>query len=234
MKPKLYQYAVCPFCRKVDAILGYKNVPFEAIEVHPMNKKEIAFSKDYQKVPIYVDSEGDQVNDSTPIMRHIDEEFPQNKVFTNTPDEQKWIDWSSHVLVRALPPVIYSSVSHALQAFDYITKEGKFNFFQRYFIKYSGAFAMTMVARKSAKKQNIKEPVAHLRNCFTEWSSALSAKPFHGGDKPDGADIAIYGILSSISNLPAFAYIQENKPLHQWYNRVEGLCKKKEEKWTHK
>src|SRR3990167_827454 len=113
MKPKLYQYAACPFCNKVRSILQYKGVDFETIEVHPLNKKEIAFSTDYRAVPIYVDSKGVQVNDSTPIMRHIDNEFPKPKVFSTDPaaekDETAWLAWSER-FVKGLPTAIYDTV----------------------------------------------------------------------------------------------------------------------------
>ncbi|MCB1148812.1 MAG: glutathione S-transferase N-terminal domain-containing protein [Chlamydiia bacterium] len=227
MSPKLYQYAVCPFCSKVDAILAYKGVPYDAVEVHPLNKKEIAFSKEYRKVPIYIDSRGNQVNDSTPIMRHIDREYPEKPVFESSPvaqaEEQKWVDWGSEVLVRALPPLIYNSIPNSLRAFSYITKLGKFSFVQRHFVKYSGAFAMYMVAKKSAKKQNIQDPVAHFKKALLTWSEALGSRKFLGGEKPNGADLANFGILRSIATLPAFRYVEETPRVHDWYKRIEGL-----------
>jgi len=139
MKPKLFQYAACPFCHKVRSALEYKGVEFETIEVHPLNKKEISFSKDYRAVPIYIDSQGKQVNDSTPIMRRIDEEFPMPRIFTKDPEAAKrdegWLSWSEK-LVKGLPAAIYNNVFNALSAFNYITKIGKFSWFQKLTIKY--------------------------------------------------------------------------------------------------
>merc|ERR1712183_1183083 len=34
----LYQYAICPFCNKAKALLGYANLKYDAIEVNPLTK----------------------------------------------------------------------------------------------------------------------------------------------------------------------------------------------------
>jgi len=221
--PKLYQYAVCPFCKKIEAILKYKKIPYEAVEVHPLNKKEIKFSESYKKVPIYLDQHGNQVNDSTPIMRHIDGEHPNTNVFDETPLEEKWVKWADEVLVRALPPIVYNTLPNSLKAFHYITKEGKFSFFQRYLIKYSGALVMMMVAKKSSKKYNIPDPSGHFTNCLNEWAEALGDGPYLNRENPNGADLAIYGVLRSIHQLPAFHYVEKNPKVSQWYKRLENL-----------
>lgn len=80
-RPKLYQYEACPFCAKVRAFLSYKGIPYEKVEVHPLNKKEIAFSKNYRKVPILVDTDGRQINDSTNILRYLEEKHPEQPLF---------------------------------------------------------------------------------------------------------------------------------------------------------
>lgn len=225
--PTLYQYNVCPFCCKVKAILSYKGISHETVEVHPLNKKEIKFSKDYKKVPIFVDENGVQINDSTPIMKYLDEKYDGIKVFeTNQAakaEEEKWLKWADEVLVRALPPLIYKNLPDAVKAFDYITKEGKFSWFQQRTIKYSGALVMTLVAKKSAKSQGIKDPQRHLHQCLEKWSQALGTREFLGGDKPNGADLAVFGILKSVEAMPAFLMVQNHTRLFDWYQRVEGV-----------
>ncbi len=229
-KPTLYQYAVCPFCCKVKSILSYKQVPHDIVEVHPLNKKEIAFSKDYRKVPIFVNEQGQQINDSTPIMRFIDERYQGPKVFEQDPskkaNEDQWLDWADQVLVRALPPVIYQNIPDALKAFDYITQEGKFSWFQQRTIKYSGALVMKLVAKKSAKSQGIAHPQAHLTSCLKKWGEAIGTGPFLGGETPNGADLAVFGILKSIQNMPAFDLIAQQPQVLKWFERLEKVTAK--------
>jgi glutathione S-transferase len=66
----LYQYSICPYCNKVKAVLDALHVPYIAIEVDPLFKGELAFSKDYKKVPIALIN-GDAVNESGNIIRAL-------------------------------------------------------------------------------------------------------------------------------------------------------------------
>jgi microsomal prostaglandin-E synthase 2 len=38
---QLYQYAICPFCNRVKALLDYMDIPYTAVEVNPLTKGEI-------------------------------------------------------------------------------------------------------------------------------------------------------------------------------------------------
>ena len=217
--PKLYQYDVCPFCSKVKAVLFYKKIPYDAIEVHPLNKKEIAFSKDYRKVPIYIDSSGVQVNDSTPIMKHLEKEYPHRPIIGNSPDQieaqEKWLTWSNDY-VRSIPPLIYRTFGDALKAFDYITHKGNFSWLQRRTVKYSGALVMKLVAKKTAKKLNITDPEQHFERKLKEWVVGLNGKKFMAGDKPDISDLAVFGITHSVNNLPAMELCKKNSQFWKW------------------
>lgn len=57
---KLYQYQTCPFCCKTRAFLDYYGINYEIVEVNPLFRKEIKFSK-YRKVPFIVCSDDVQV-----------------------------------------------------------------------------------------------------------------------------------------------------------------------------
>jgi len=226
MKPKLYQYAACPFCSKVRSMLQYKGVDFETIEVHPLNKKEIAFSPDYRAVPIYIDSTGVQINDSTPIMRRIDEEFPEPRVFSQVPadrtEEDKWLAWSE-TFVKGLPAAIYDTFPNALRSFNYITRVGKFSWFEKLTIKFSGAFIMTLVAKKIRKREQIESPAAFLKQKAAEWAGALNQKPFMGGAQPNGADLSVFGITRAVDGLPAGAALEENPDFSAWFTRMKQV-----------
>ena len=56
----LYQYQNCPFCGKVRAFLDYYGIDYTIVEVNPLWKKEISFSK-YRKVP-FIFADGKQVS----------------------------------------------------------------------------------------------------------------------------------------------------------------------------
>jgi microsomal prostaglandin-E synthase 2 len=161
-------------------------------------------------------------------MRFIDRQYQENPVFERDEkskiEEDTWLKWADDTLVRALPPLIYRNLSDAIKAFDYITREGKFSWLQQRTIKYSGAFVMTLVAKKSAKSQGITNPERHLEACLNEWSRAVGDGPYFGGQKPNGADLAVYGILKSIEGMPAFSILENNSGVYEWYQRVEGTA----------
>lgn len=230
MTPKLYQYAACPFCGKVRALLQYKGIDCETVEVHPLNKKEIAFSKDYDAVPIYVDSKGRQVNDSTPIMRWIDEEFPERKVFRagkESEKEEKWLAWSDR-FVGGLPAVIYDTFFNSVKSFDYITKVGKFSWFEKRVIKYSGALIMTLVAKKIKEREQIGDPDAFMKQKVDEWAEGLAGQPFMGGETPNAADLAVFGIAQSVAGLSAGRAFRENPAFDVWMKKLREtlICEK--------
>lgn len=67
----LLQYQTCPFCCKLRAFLDYFGIPYNVVEVNPVMRQQLKFSK-YRKVPILlVAKEGEdevlQLNDSTII-----------------------------------------------------------------------------------------------------------------------------------------------------------------------
>lgn len=227
MKPKLYQYAACPFCWKVRVSLAFKGVDYDVVEVNPLSNKEIKFSKDYDKVPIYIDTKGNQINDSSMIMRHIDLEFPGKNIFDPDPKnqvkEEQWMEWSEKEYVQALPTILYDSFPHALKAFDYITRVGNFSWVQTRLIKYSGALVMSLVAKKIKKRLNITNPTARVRELLQQWTDALEGKNFLGGAYPNAADFSVYGISMSIEGLPASHLFSENKVFDTWFNRMRSL-----------
>jgi len=141
----LYQYAVCPFCNKAQAFLEHYAIPHRRVEVNPLSKKEIAFSKDYRMVPLAVvhSPAGDrQVNGSDAI---VDAVALAIGLPAPTIDEQRWRDFVNNRLVKLLPPNIYRTPSEALQAFDYISSASNFSAWEKFTAKYAGAVAMFFI-----------------------------------------------------------------------------------------
>ena len=68
----IYQYKICPYCNRPKTFLDYLNVPYKAIEVNPLTKSQLSFSKDYKKVPIMTIEEQDiLVTDSIKIIETL-------------------------------------------------------------------------------------------------------------------------------------------------------------------
>lgn len=219
----LYQYSACPFCRKVRAVLDYKRLAYEIVEVNPLSKAEIKWSA-YKKVPIL--KHGDhQINDSDAIIAYLDEQFHERPLFPAGEDrveiERMW-RWVES-LVFSLPPNIYDSMSEAVEAFDYISTDGKFSRLERVRIKYMGALAMLMITKLILKKKRgIHNPREHLKGLMAEWLLALKGRAFIGGAVPSVADLTCYGALTSVRTLKVFReLISKDDAFMRWFNAVD-------------
>ncbi len=224
---QLYQYEVCPYCCKVKAVLDYKGIPYEKIEVNPMTHEELEWNKkayDHDKVPVLIDGD-ETVLESNDIIRHLDEKYPKNPVFAKkgspSKDQHEWIRYADNELVQILPANIYRSFPEALDSFKYITKVGKFPAWKRYYLMLGGAVAMTIVAKKGMKKRGITDPRKALEEILDKLTQGLGKKKFLGGNAPDVSDLVCFGILRSVHEMKVWDFISQNKKVRDWYESVE-------------
>mmetsp|Transcript_5717 Transcript_5717/g.10246 ORF Transcript_5717/g.10246 Transcript_5717/m.10246 type:complete len:335 (-) Transcript_5717:8-1012(-) len=221
---KLYQYASCPFCNKTQAFMEFHGIPYTPVEVNPISKEQIKFS-DYRMVPI-AHINGEQVNGSGTIISTL--LGGEGKI---SAEEAKWCNWVDDHLVHLLPVNIYRTAREALQSFDYITRtSGDFSLYQQYTIRYVGALAMYFVAKRGKKKYNLgDDPRKELYDAIDEWTTnGLGSKRFHGGDSPDTADLAVFGVLRSIDgNYQTWADLEahtlrDDQVFWNWFNAVKA------------
>ncbi|CAN6483293.1 unnamed protein product [Victoria cruziana] len=217
----LYQYAACPFCNKVRAFLDYNKLPYKVVEVNPITKKEIKWS-DYKKVPVVV-LDGEQLNDSFYIIATLQRQINRTKESSadSAVEEEKWCRWVDDHLVHVLAPNIYRSPSEALESFDYITTLGNFTRLERWTAKYAGAAAMYVVSKKLKKKHNITDERAALYAAVNIWIKALNGRQFIGGNKPNLADLSVFGVLRPIRYLQSGIDLEKNTGIGAWYKRME-------------
>lgn len=228
-KVVLYQYQICPFCNRAKAYLEYLKIPYEAIEVNPLTKGEISFSKDYKKVPIAIIN-GNIVNEGSNIIKTITEEVIAKdhksvKAFFPS-DTQVWDEWSEKTLAVYLYPNITRSFSESYECFGYTANVTSWNMPLRLVTRFAGAGAMTLANSKIKKKYNIIDERKELDQEIQKWIIALGNKNFLHGDVVTMPDILVFGVLKSIQGLTTFNEIMNNNPtLAVWYNRVDSLIK---------
>lgn len=223
---QLYQYEVCPYCCKVKSVLDYKKIPYEKIEVNPMTHEElegVAGAMEHDKVPVLVDGEK-IIFESNDIIQYLDEKYPDRPIFYKDKkmDEEKWMAYADEDLVQILPGNIYRTFSEAFDSFKYITQVGKFPIWKRYYMALGGAVAMTIVAKKGLKKRGITNPRKALKDSLEKWSEGLGKKKFMGGESPDVSDLVVAGILSAVKEMKVWEFIQDQKSVAQWFERVQN------------
>ena len=67
--------------------------------------------------------------------------------------------------------------------------------------------------------------IEYLKETLNEWHHVTKIS-FHGGSKPDIADIMCFGVLRTFSNIPLIAQLIEECGLKEWYETVEEMIGK--------
>lgn len=76
---------------------------------------------------------------------------------------------------------------------------------------YSGAAIMFLLSKRLKKRHNLSDDVrSHMYTACNEWLAELKNGPFHGGSKPNLADLAVFGALNSFEGCQAFDDIKKN------------------------
>lgn len=265
-KLTLYQYKTCPFCSKVRAFLDYSGLSYQIVEVNPVMRQEIKWSK-YRKVPILMVDDTVQLNDSSVIISTLktflvskEKTIPQviicypemkskndsgkevieynNKYWLmlseieadqlypekeSRKEEMKWRQWADDWLVHLISPNVYRTPSESLASFDYIVREGKFGTFEGFFAKYVGALAMFLISKRLKSRHNLQDDVRQdLYEAVNDWVSAIGkSRKFMGGERPNLADLAVFGVLRVMEGLQSFDDMMENTKVKYWYRRME-------------
>lgn len=236
---QLYQYAICPFCHKVKALLAYSGLKYEIIEVNPLNKAEIKWSKDYKKVPI-AKLDGTSLLGSDEIMKGILED---SRIASNLEkrwdgrmtmarfqhkDTKKWTDFANDELSSLLYPNICRTVGDAYAAFGYVNEVESFSPFQRVAIRSIGSLAMYFAASRVKKKRRItdeQQALNLLLDRFEKEGLKNGDSFLSGADEPNLGDLAIYGTLRSIEGLPVHDRLirERGGNVGRWYDRVAAI-----------
>ena len=216
--PTMYCFETCPFCFKVKALLGSRGIAYSKVEVDPTFKTQLKWS-DWGQVPVFVDVDGTQVNDSNYILHYIDskdsDSFPRKG---EDPQQDHWMDFSNKVLGKSIVAVIYTSYGTSLRALDYVTRVDNFSFGSRLINKWLGAFIMRMVGKSRAKMFDLP-PRENLQLQLDEMSKGIGGD-FFGEEEPNGADYANFGILRSMQGLNGFDIVESHPIVSGWYTRM--------------
>lgn len=77
-------------------------------------------------------------------------------------------------------------------------------------------------------RHNLKDDVRQsLYDECNNWLKVIKKKgtPYFGGDTPNLADLAVYGVLSSIEGCEAFQDLLNNTQIGPWFWHMKSNCK---------
>ncbi|KAF2897934.1 hypothetical protein ILUMI_08242 [Ignelater luminosus] len=160
----------------------------------------------------------------------LDQRENSSRTVDEIKEERQWRKWTDSVLVHMLSPNVYRTREEALQAFSWFSDVGEweqhFPAWERYLMIYVGAFAMWMIGKRLKKRHNLKDDVRQsLYDECNYFAKAVRLKgtPFMGGNEPNLADLAVYGVLNSIEGCYAFKDLLNNSNIKTWYYSMKDV-----------
>ncbi len=218
-KPTLYSFQSCPFCFKVRALLGSRGIPFSEVEVEPLKKAQLEWSE-WDAVPVFVDSNGKAMNESNDILHYIDGKHGNLWARAGEDAEQdRWMEFCNKVLGKSTVAVIYQLFRRSFGAMEYVSKVDNFTAKEKFVNKWMGALVMKFVGKSRAKMFD-EPPRENMKTQLDLMSTGFNGD-FFGGDSPNGADFANYGILRSMQGLNGFDIVESHETVWAWYNRLQ-------------
>ena len=223
--PTLHMLYTCPFCWKVRGLIEYLKLDVDYVSVNGMKiKKEVSFTENWGKVPVFTDEHGEHHVDSTPLLRHIDSTYNGGNLAAigDAERQQKWLEWSDTKMSKATIPILYGSIGSALKTTLRISKLEKFGFFSKRLYAWAGFPIMWgFIARKRVKNDG-RKPKQLWHDLLTEFTEAHDAQLYFGGKSPDLVDFSVFGYMRSISPFPQFSLLEDHSNGMAWYRRMEA------------
>jgi glutathione S-transferase len=97
----LHQWEISPFCQKVARALRHKGLAFETVDYNGLLGAKVGRLSKVGKVPV-LDIDGLRIQDSTRIVRYLDERHPERPLYPADPQQRAlvelWEDWSDELL----------------------------------------------------------------------------------------------------------------------------------------
>ena len=237
---KMFQYEICPFCNKIKAVLDFCKVSYETVEVNPLSKAQLNFTKEldgghaahnYRKVPLAVVGH-DVVADSPVILDRLLQLLASDaKAASNSrvqslcktaqdSDVKQWITFADKELSVLLFPNLTRTFEESYEAFGYVNEVPGFSLMDKLANQWMGATAMWLAQGKIKKKYNITDERKALHDCIARWTNAVGNKDFMGGSSPNLADLCVFGTLRSLEGMATHREVLSQTDIRPWYERM--------------
>jgi len=177
----------------------------------------------------YIDSDGKtEKTDMSNKYFIMFQELDVQKRKQDVAQERKWRQWVDNTFVHTLSPNVYRTPQESLAAFRWFNEVGNweehFSAWERFVVVYVGAAVMWIIGKRLQKRHGLKQDV---RQSFYDetnnWLKAVKQRggKFLGGDKPNLADLAVYGALSAVEGCEAFLDLQANTNIKPWFEATK-------------
>lgn len=115
----------------------------------------------------------------------------------------------------------FSFGSESWGTFGYMTEQSHWNWAVQQSVRLAGAVLMWKVGQGMPKKYNIEGDLREaLYADANSFVAAVGNKKFLGGDKPNLADLAVFGVLQAIRGTDTYNDVVLNSNIGQWLSRM--------------
>lgn len=229
-KITLYVYVTSPYANKVKCFLDYKNLDYRVIHVDPMERKDIAFTKQKQ-IPVLKVRHEWRV-DSTPIGLWLDELFPETKLIPSSKEKDKILKidrWISNTLIASIFRQVaeWKSISSGMEdgwkLSSTLNKSRPLSKISRFLwpigLKHTGFI------KRIANQMDHTETIEKMRKrVIKEFLKKLGKGPYLGGyQKPTLADLSAYpqfALPHAIGMNQAYP-IDDYPKIKEWMKKVQ-------------
>ncbi len=206
MKPSLYHYVHCPYCIRIRMAAGFLNITYESHVVRYDDEETPVRLCGRKMLPIWVNENGNAVNESLDIIHLIDEKnYFKTKDVLSTP---KWKDFQDH-LDKLSGPIFSLSMPQLIWTKEFDEKSREY--FQRKKEEKRGPF-----------KNLVKNRIA-LEDAFYALLEPYEKKikTFYDSDQLSLYDIVLASQLWSLYIVPEFQFSEKT---HAYLQRVKKDC----------
>lgn len=226
---ELYKLQWSHYVEKVRWALDFKQLEWRGIDIVAFTKKEMQRFDCAQTVPLIHDTvTGVAISDSSPIIRYLDERYPQRPLFPDDPQERelawRWMLWLDstlglHSRRLAYTQLIIECPSILPRLFMPQVCAGLFTL--PLLRSLAAPFLGAMLTRRFRFHRNREDRVYELlQEQLLPIAARMQRHGFLVGSRFSAADIALASLLRPLRIVPYFANHPGLKSLFAWQQRL--------------
>uniref|UniRef100_W8CBR7 Prostaglandin E synthase 2 n=1 Tax=Ceratitis capitata TaxID=7213 RepID=W8CBR7_CERCA len=190
-------------------------------------------AKFYPMISFFDDNDKKRLDILNKYFLMYQDKTPKHITRDTQEDERKWRTWADSHLVHLISPNCYRTLSEARETFEWFSKAGEWDIYfpkwERDLMVNVGAFAMWGISKMLKRRHGLSDDVrSHIYEALNKWTKELEKRKqkFMGGDRPNLADLSVFGVLNSMEGCEAFGDCMKNTKIGEWYNGVKKLVDK--------
>ncbi|XP_067613065.1 prostaglandin E synthase 2 [Eurosta solidaginis] len=190
-------------------------------------------AKFYPMISFFDDNQKKKLDILNKYFLMYQDKTPKNLTKDMQEKERKWRTWADSHLVHLISPNCYRTLGEARETFEWFAKAGEWDVYfpkwERDLMVNVGTVAMWCISKMLKRRHNLTDDVrSHIYEALDKWTKELdkSKQKFMGGDRPNLADLSVFGVLNSMEGCQAFKDCMENTKIGGWYNGMKELVER--------